>query len=79
MLKKSFLRKCLTQPDPQKTLFQVLSRREEIFLNVDNKLVAKLDDDRKLHKMLKTLLRMKPKNNRREIINIDQHNYRIFF
>lgn len=79
MLKKNFLKKCLTQPDPQKTLFQVLSRREELFLCIDNDLVSKLDDDKKLHKMLKTLLRMKTKNNRREIINIDRHNYRIFF
>ena len=55
-----------------------LSRREDLFLRVDNSLLPKLDDDAKLKKMLDTLLRKRSKANRREIINITQHNYRIF-
>ena len=77
-MKKGFLEKNSAQSDEKTTLFKVLSRREDLFLRVDNSLLPKLDDDAKLKKMLDTLFRKSSKANRREIINITQHNYRIF-
>lgn len=77
-MKKDFLQKDLAKSDDKTTLFKVLSRRENLFLRVDNSLLPKLNDDQKLQKMLKTLLRKHSKVTQQEVINIDQRNYRIF-
>lgn len=77
-MKKGFLEVTADDSDNETTLFKVLSRREDLFIRVDNDLVSKLDDDAKLKKMLHTLLRRRAKNNRREVININRHNYQIF-
>ena len=46
-MKKGFLEKNSAQSDEKTTLFKVLSRREDLFLRVDNSLLPKLDDDAK--------------------------------
>lgn len=67
----------LDEDDTTKT-FSVPSKRENLLIRVDKEVISKLENDSKFERMLKTLLKMSSKNTKKEVININKRNYRIF-
>ena len=67
------------EKDDEQTTFRVPSKRENLVLRVDNDLLSKFSNGNdKLEKMLRNLLRNRSEKNKREVININKRNYRIF-
>ena len=67
------------EKDDEQTTFRVPSKRENLILRVDNDLLSKFSNGNvKLEKMLRNLLRNRSAKNKREVININKRNYRIF-
>ncbi|EJE98243.1 hypothetical protein [Liquorilactobacillus mali] len=67
----------LDEDDTTKT-FSVPSKRENLLIRVDKEVISKLENDSKFERMLKNLLKMSSKNTKKEVININKRNYRIF-
>ena len=67
------------EKDDEQTTFRVPSKRETLVLRVDNDLLSKFSNGNdKIEKMLRNLLRNRSEKNKREVININKRNYRIF-
>lgn len=67
------------EKDDEQTTFRVPSKRENLVLRVDNDLLSRFSNgNAKLEKMLRNLLRNRSDKNRREVININKRNYKIF-
>ena len=67
------------EKDDEQTTLRVPSKRENLVLRVDNDLLSKFSNgNSKLEKMLRNLLRNRSAKNKREVININKRNYKIF-
>ncbi|ASR41935.1 hypothetical protein BEN83_02095 [Ligilactobacillus agilis] len=79
--KSTFIKKLLDNviaSDGLSKTYAVPSKREQLALKIDNRVIEKLLATNHLEKMVRTLIRKRSKSTQKEIVNITLKNYRIF-